>query len=176
MRNESKWSIEFYNSCPVVHEEYDQLCEELKNSMLKQLSATQHENKNDCELVNLVYGNKQIKMKTANPEITIHKLRTTHQKDDRSCGSFISFYVYARMNGMTPDQMQSELISMDLIQEFRKMMVADLGDDEKFYWKGLKYTISNDEPDPADDEDIPIEELEALRQDIEEFDEYMLQM
>lgn len=63
------------------------------------------------------------------------------------------------------------MITMNEIHEFRKMMVADLGADEKFFWKGLKYTISCDEIEPKTTK----EELEQLEQDIKDFDEHYLQ-
>lgn len=107
----------------------------------------------------LVYGANNITIGNLNPTILTHILLTDHQKDDWSCGTFITFYVYAWAKGVTSEELKStQMITMNEIHEFRRMMVADLGADEKFFWKGLKYTISCDEIEPKTTK----EELEQL--------------
>ena len=117
--NENLWTIELYNSCPINHPEYVQTCEELKQNLeiiVKQL-----------------------------PTIKIYNLLTNHQKDDRSCGSFIIFYVYSRLLGFTPEQIQSENIPMDVIYDFRKMILAPIGNDDKLFWNDARYSIANEQ-------------------------------
>jgi hypothetical protein len=42
------------------------------------------------------------------------------------------------MKGVTPEQMKStDIVTMGEIHKFRRMMVADLGDDQKLFWKGV---------------------------------------
>jgi hypothetical protein len=82
------------------------------------------------------------------------------------------------MNGMSAEQMKSDDITMDLIHKFREMMVADLGDDEKFFWKGLVYTISkdNDTEPEFDINELDPNERAALEYDTQEYDNYLENM
>lgn len=65
---------------------------------------------------------------------------------------------------------------MEMIYEFRKAIVADIGQDDKFYWNGLKYTIAKDVDDDIDNPNLnnySKEELQQLDSDITDYDEYM---
>jgi hypothetical protein len=77
------------------------------------------------------------------------------------------------MNGVTPEQMaKGTEMSMDLIHEFRSMMVAEIGSDEPYFLKGINYSIADDNRDP--EIIVPTEEdSRALEQDIEDYDEYV---
>jgi hypothetical protein len=72
---------------------------------------------------------------------------------------------------------------MGEIHKFRRMMVADLGDDQKLFWKGVWYTIGSDsfvEDDvkcdgPKTGDLTEEEELWQLEEDIADFDKYQLE-
>jgi hypothetical protein len=142
-RNPDNVSVEFYNSCPIRHEIYDELTE------------------------NIAQG-----IKKKNREVNKYILRTNHQVDDRSCGSFISFYVFCRIYGLSPTQLETASIDMDTIYSFRKSIFANLGEDEKFLWNCEVYSIANDQKDSDDFlGTISQEELESIKYELEELEE-----
>jgi hypothetical protein len=64
------------------------------------------------------------------PQIITKFMHTSHQNDDRSCGSFITFYTYCRLNGLTAEDICEHFVDNDLIYKFRKSVIADLGTDD----------------------------------------------
>lgn len=133
-RNPNMWTLEFYNSCPVKHQYYLDMVTDIANNKIP--GWIKYLNTNEKKVVNAI---------DKPPKIITKFMHTSHQNDDRSCGSFITFYTYCRLSGMTAEEICEHFVDNQLIYKFRESVIADLGTDDRFFWTGKKYTIANDD-------------------------------